>query len=103
MAKINLNYDAIKVNGINALDNAINYLSSVINYLQQNSIPNDFNKYNILTNTISDLKKQKEKLVDFKSWLVNSNKAYESLISSFESQVAKLPAGRIKKRTSVVR
>ena len=103
MAKVSLSYDSISVNGLNALDSAINYLDSVINYLQQNSIPSDFYRYNTLINTIADLKKQRGKLVDFKSWIVNSNKEYDSLISKFEVQAAKLPVGRIKQRTTVVR
>lgn len=103
MAKVSLSYDSISVNGLNALDSAINYLDSVINYLQQNSIPSDFYRYNTLVNTIADLKKQRGKLVDFKNWIVNSNKEYDSLISKFEVQTAKLPVGRIKQRTTVVR
>ena len=103
MAKISLSYDAVSVNGLNSLDNAINYLNTVISYLQQNSIPNDFYSYNTLVNTISDLKKQRDKLVNFKNWIVNSNKDYDSLISKFELQSVKLPTGRIKQRTSVVR
>lgn len=103
MAKVSLSYDSISVNGLNALDSAINYLDSVINYLQQNSIPSDFYRYNTLVNTIADLKKQRGRLVDFKNWIVNSNKEYDSLISKFEVQAAKLPIGRIKQRTTVVR
>ena len=79
------------------------YLNTVISYLQQNSIPNDFYRYNTLVNTISDLKKQRDKLVNFKNWIVNSNKDYDSLISKFELQSVKLPTGRIKQRTTVVR
>lgn len=103
MAKVSLSYDSISVNGLNALDSAINYLDSVINYLQQNSIPSDFYRYNTLVNTIADLKKQRGRLVDFKNWIVNSNNEYDSLISKFEVQAAKLPIGRIKQRTTVVR
>lgn len=103
MARVSLSYDSISVNGLNALDSAINYLDSVINYLQQNSIPSDFYRYNTLINTIADLKKQRGRLVDFKNWIVNSNKEYDSLISKFEVQAAKLPVGRIKQRTTVVR
>lgn len=102
MAKINLSYESISVNGINSLDSAINYLNTVINYLQQNSIPSDFYRYNTLINTISDLKKQRDKLTNFKSWVVNSNKDYDTLISSFDVQASKLPTGRIKKRTGIV-
>ena len=83
-------------------DSAINYLNTVINYLQQNSIPSDFYRYNTLINTISDLKKQRDKLTNFKSWVVNSNKDYDTLISSFDAQASKLPTGRIKKRTGIV-
>ena len=103
MAKVSLSYDAISVNGFNALDSAINYLDTVINYLQQNSIASDFYRYNTLINTIADLKKQRGRLVDLKNWIVNSNKEYDSLISKFEVQAAKLPVGRIKQRTTVVR
>ena len=103
MAKVSLSYDSISVNGFNALDSAINYLDTVINYLQQNSIPSDFYRYNTLIYTIADLKKQRGRLVDFKNWIVNSNKEYDSLISKFEVQAAKLPVGRIKQRTTVVR
>ena len=102
MARIQLDYDSISVNGINALDSAVNYLNTVINYLQQNSIPSDFYRYNTLINTISDLKKQRDKLINFKSWVVNSNKDYDSLISTFDAQASKLPTGRIKKRTGLV-
>ena len=102
MAKINLSYESISVNGINSLDSAIYYLNTVINYLQQNSIPSDFYRYNTLINTISDLKKQRDKLTNFKSWVVNSNKDYDTLISSFDVQASKLPTGRIKKRTGIV-
>ena len=103
MAKISLSYDAVSVNGLNSLDNAINYLNTVISYLQQNSIPSDFYRYNTLVNTISDLKKQRDKLVNFKSWIINSNKDYDSLISKLEIQTLKLPTGRLRKRTTVVR
>lgn len=103
MAKISLSYDAVSVNGLNSIDSAINYLDTVINYLQQNSIPSGFYRYNTLVNTISDLKKQRDKLVEFKSWIINSNKEYDSLISKFETQAGKLPTGRIKQRISNVR
>ena len=56
-----------------------------------------------LKKEIADLKKQRGRLVDLKNWIVNSNKEYDSLISKFEVQAAKLPVGRIKQRTTVVR
>lgn len=103
MAKVSLSYDTISVNGLNSIDSAINYLNTVINYLQQNSIPNDFYRYNTLVNTISDLKKQRDRLVNFKNWVINSNKEYDTLISKFELQSVKLPTGRMKQRSTIVR
>ncbi len=103
MARLCLNYDAISVNGINYLDTSINYLNSVISYLQQNSVPADFYRYNTFMNTLADLKKQRDKLVSFKKWLVNSNTDYDNLISKLESHANTLPIGRIKKRTTVIR
>lgn len=103
MAKLSLNYDPIKANGINYLDNAINYLNSVISYLQQNSVPGDFYRYNTFINTLSDLKTQRDKLVKFKNWLVGSNNDYDNLLSKLEVHASTLPVGRINRRTSVVR
>lgn len=103
MAKIKLDYAPISTNGLNSLDKAISYLNSVINSLGQNSIPKDFNYYNVLVNTISDLIKQRDRLVYFKNWLINSNKNYNSLILMFELQAVKLPTSRIKSRSSIVR
>lgn len=103
MARLSLNYDPISVNGINYLDNAINYLNTVINYLQQNTVPSDFYRYNTFMNTLSDLKKQRDKLLKFKNWLLGSNKDYDNLLSKLEVHASKLPVGRIKRRTTVVR
>ena len=103
MAKINLNYDSIRVNGINSLDNAINYLNTAINYLQQNSIPNDFPMYRNFIGAIEDLKKQRSNLRYFKDWIVNSNKNYDSLITKLESNVSKLPSHCVKRRSSIIR
>lgn len=103
MAKVNLNYDAIGVNGINSLDNAINHLNTVISYLQQSSVPTDFSMYRNFINALEDLKKQRANLRYVKDWIVNSNKNYDSLISKLESNVNKLPTQGVKRRSSIVR
>lgn len=103
MAKVYLNYSPISTNGINSLDTAINNINRVISYLQQNSIPSDFKKYSTLSNTISDLKKQRDSLVNLKNWLKDSNKNYDSFISKLQTQAYKLPSGLIKRRSSIIK
>lgn len=103
MASVYLNYSSISSSVINSLSSAISYLDTVIGYLQRNSIPSDFARYSTLVNTISDLKKQRDKLSNFSDWLVNSNKNYDSFILNLEKQALKLPVCHIKKRTSIVR
>lgn len=103
MSKVSLSYGGISSNGINSLDNAINSLNTVINFLQAGSIPTDFNQYNNLVNTIADLKKQRDKVIYLKDWIINSNKDYDSFITKLEGQSFKLPTCCIKHRSSTIR
>lgn len=102
MGKVNLDYSNIPANALNQLDNAINYLNDVIRYLQQNSIPNDFYRKNTFSTCLSSLKNQRDKLVDIKSWVVNSNKNYDSMIEKLEEQAFQLPTYKLKKRRTIV-
>lgn len=103
MAKVELNFSPIASSGISALDNAIDNIKSVIAYLQRNVAPSDFNKYYLLLNTLSDLKKQRDKLVYLKEWLKDSNSNYDSFIAKLDAQALKLPAYSIKRRTKIVK
>lgn len=103
MAKVVLNYGPIETNCINSLETAISNLQSVVSYLQQNSIPTDFSRYSMLSNTLSDLKNQLDKLIYLKDWLIKSNRNYDSFISKLELQSSKLPVYQIKRRTSIIR
>ena len=88
MARIQLDYDSISVNGFNALDSAINYLDTVINYLQQNSIPSDFYRYNTLINTIADLKKQLESKMSDDDKQKQAAADTQKLIEDLQKQLA---------------
>ena len=102
MGTVRLNYPAIE-NGIDALDTAIDKLNSVISYLQKNSVPGDFSRYNLYYSTLSDIKKQRDKLVYLRDWIKDSNKNYDSFVAKLESQANKLPCGLIKRRSKIVR
>lgn len=103
MASVNLNYTTIGTNGIDALETVIDKLNSVISYLQKNSVPGDFYRYNTFVNTLSDLKKQRDKLVYLRDWLKDSNRNYDSFITKLEAQAIKLPTGLVKRRSKIVR
>ena len=103
MATVSLNYAPIETNGMDALETAIDKLNSAISYLQRNSVPGDFSRYNLFYSTLSDLKKQRDKLVYLKDWLKDSNKNYDSFIAKLETQANKLPSGVVKRRSKIVR
>ena len=86
MSKVELNYGPIENSCINSLDTVISYLDEVIRHLQQNSIPGDFNRRTTLSNTISDLKLQRKSLANIRSWLINSNNNYNSMIDKLNLQ-----------------
>lgn len=102
MSKVQLNYSPIQSEAIPALENAINILSSAIDNLQQNSIPGDFYRKTTLSNTIADLKAQRDNLSNLKSWLINSNKNYDSLVDKLENQAHQLPVYQVKRRSNIV-
>ena len=102
MAKVELDYGQISNSCITSIDNVIDSLNNAINYLQQNSIPSDFYRKNTLSNTISDLKSQRDNLVYVKNWLVNSNANYNSMIDKLNIQANKLPVYQVKRRTTIV-
>ena len=102
MAKVELNYEPIESSCITSLDSVIDSLSQAISYLQQNSVPGDFYRRTTLLNTIDDLKKQRVQLSNIKSWLVNSNKNYDSMIDKLNVQASQLPVYQVKSRSSII-
>lgn len=102
MSKVNLNYSNISINCINQLDSAINYLNDVIRYLQQHSVPYDFNRKSSYDNSLSNIKKQRDELINIKEWIVSSNKNYDSMIEKLESQAIQLPTYKLKKRRTII-
>lgn len=102
MSKVNLNYSNISINCINQLDSAINYLNDVIRYLQQHSVPYDFNRKSSYANSLSNIKKQRDELINIKEWIVSSNKNYDSMIEKLESQAIQLPTYKLKKRRTII-
>lgn len=102
MSKVNLNFSAINNECISSLDNVIACLDEVVAYLQQNSIPSDFYRKDTLANVISDLKNQRANITSVKSWIINSNANYDSMIDKLTIQATKLPAYQEKSRTSII-
>ena len=102
MSKVKLSYSSLRNGSVNSLDNVVNQLNEAISYLQQNSIPGDFYMANTLYNTISDLKLQRNKLSSAKSWVINSNKNYDSMIDKLEVQANKLPVYQVKRRNTII-
>ena len=102
MSKVELNYAPVQSEAISALDSTISALNEALNHLQQNSIPGDFYRRTTLSNTIADLKTQRDNLSNLKSWLVNSNKNYDSMIEKLELQAYQLPVYQVKRRSNVV-
>ena len=102
MAKVSLDYGPISNNCITSLDIVIDALNDAIRFLQQNSIPSDFYKRTTLSNTIADLKSQRDNLVYVKNWIVNSNANYNSMIDKLNIQANKLPVYQVKRRTTIV-
>lgn len=102
MAKVELNYGPIENSCINSLDSVIGYLDEVIRHLQQNSIPGDFNRRTMLSNTITDLKSQRKSLINVKNWLMSSNSNYNSMIDKLNLQASRLPVYQVKRRTNKI-
>ena len=102
MSKIVLDYGPIQNNAISSLENVISSLNDAISFLQQNYIPGDFYRRTTLSNTIADLKAQRDKLTNIKNWLINSNKNYDSMIDKLCAQASKLPVYQVKQRKTIV-
>lgn len=97
MSKVNINFGSIETAGIPAMDNAIGYISESLIALQQTSIPGDFYRRTELLNTISNLQSYVKRLNNAKSWLIASNKNYDSMIDKLELQANQLPIDQVKK------
>lgn len=102
MSKVNLNYGPIESSLLPSLDTVIDCLNQVINNLQRSSIPGDFYRKNTLYNTISDLKGQRDKLSNIRSWIVDSNRNYDSMIDKLGMQAYKLPVYTVERRKTII-
>lgn len=97
MSKVNINFGSIETAGIPAMDNAIGHISESLIALQQTSIPGDFYRKTTLLNIISNLQSYVTSLNKAKTWLVDSNKNYNSMIEKLELQANQLPIDQVKK------
>lgn len=102
MSKVSLNFGSIESTCLPAIDNAAGHISEAVAVLQQSSVPGDFYRRTELLNTISNLQSYVKRLNNAKTWLVDSNKNYNSMIDKLELQANQMPIDQVKKRNSII-
>lgn len=102
MSKVNINFGPIESIGIPAIDDVIGHVGEAVVALQQTAVPGDFYRRTTLLNTISSLQESVSSLSNLKTWLVESNKNYNSMIDKLELQANQMPIDQVKKRNTII-
>lgn len=102
MSKVYINSQNLNNGFIVQMNDAINIVQKALNYFDYFEIPFDFKKKNTLKNIESDLKSIKKELNNIKSWVVDSNGNYNTLINNLKNQANGLPDYQVKQRTNIV-
>lgn len=95
MTKINIDISSVEtVNTM--LDDVINIYNKVISVLNYTVVPYSFEKRYAYQNNYSNLKKDKDKLVELKDFVNKSLKDVNSIDEALSNQAKNLPMNQIK-------
>ncbi len=102
MSKVYLNANNLGSGFLVRMNDSINAINKAINYFNYFDIPYDFKKRSTLKDVESTLKSVKKELNYVKSWVLDSNSNYNTLITNLKNQANNLPSYQIKQRNNIV-
>ena len=94
MAKLSINYDALRGNCVKELNEAIAQLDSALNYFNNLNIPYSFNKRRKIIEQKNRINSNKNKLVKIRNWIVNSNNDFTYSTNEFCNSAYRLPKSK---------
>ena len=94
MARLLLNYDAIRNSCVKNLNEAIAKLDSAVSIFNSLSIPYDYRKRQNIINIKNSIIKRRKELVDIRNWIMNSNNDFTTITNEFCGRADRLPRSR---------
>ena len=102
MSKVKLSFDDLNSGCLLRLNDTINNIDKTIKLFDNFDIPNDFSRKRELLKVKNDLSEIRKNIKCVKSWIVDSNNNYNTLINNLKLQMNKLPSYQLKKRNSII-
>lgn len=102
MSKIYLNYNNLKYDCVENINEVIKYLDSVNRYFASMNIPYSYSRRRELINAKNTLEKCNSDLKQIKSWITNSNSYVNDKIDTYNDRANRLPVNSVKRRNQKI-
>lgn len=98
MARLLLNYDALRNPCVQNLNEAISKLDNAINIFNNLSIPFDYKKRQSINNIKSSIVRRRKELVNIRNWIIDSNNDFTTITNEFCGRADRLPRSKFGER-----